>query len=65
MLATNADGLDVMTARIEHPDPSVAVRVAREIRTRCEVRAEVEVLAPGTLPKAEFKAKRMRDTRRR
>ena len=37
---------------------------AEEIRSRCEVRVDVEVLAPGTLPKTEFKAKRVRDLRR-
>jgi phenylacetate-CoA ligase len=64
VLGTNADGLDVMTARVEHADRAVAEQVAREIRTRCEVRCDVEVLAPGTLPKTEFKARRVRDTRR-
>jgi phenylacetate-CoA ligase len=67
VLATNPDGLDVMTVRVEHPDqarPSaVAAAVAGEIRSRCEVRAEAEVLAPGTLPKTEFKARRVRDLR--
>ena len=65
VLATNIDGLDIMTARVEHPDAAAAATVAREIQARCEVRADVEVLAPGTLPKTEFKAKRIRDTRRR
>jgi phenylacetate-CoA ligase len=65
VLATNANGLDVMTARVEHADAAVAAHVAREIRTRCEVRCDVEVLAPGTLPKTEFKARRVRDTRNR
>ncbi len=64
VLATNVDGLDVMTARVEHTDRSVGEQVAREIRTRCEVRCDVEVLAPGTLPKTEFKARRIRDTRK-
>jgi phenylacetate-CoA ligase len=63
VLETSADGLDVMTARVEHVDGSIAERVAREIQTRCEVRCRVEVLAPGTLPKTEFKARRVRDTR--
>jgi phenylacetate-CoA ligase len=67
-LATRPDGLDVMTVRVEHADhaaPSaVAARVAAEVRTRCEVRADVEVLAPDTLPKTEFKAKRVRDERK-
>jgi phenylacetate-CoA ligase len=64
VLATNPDGLDVMTARVEHAEGSIGEHVAREIRTRCEVRCHVEVLAPGTLPKTEFKARRVRDTRR-
>ena len=64
VLSTDAAGLDIMTARVEHADPGVAARVAQEIRTRCEVRVEVEVLAAGTLPKTEFKAKRVRDLRR-
>ena len=64
VLATTADGLDVMTARVEHADGAIGEQVAREIRTRCEVRCAVEVLAPGTLPKTEFKARRIRDTRR-
>jgi phenylacetate-CoA ligase len=63
VLATDADGLDVMTARVEHVDRAIAERVAGEIRTRCEVRCDVEVLAPGSLPKTEFKARRVRDTR--
>jgi phenylacetate-CoA ligase len=64
VLATTRDGLDVMTARVEHPDGSIRAQVAREIQVRCEVRCDVEVLAPGTLPKTEFKARRIRDTRR-
>ena len=69
VLTTRGDGLDVMDVRIEHgdhgaPDP-VAGRVADEIRSRCEVRVGVEVLAPDTLPKTEFKAKRVRDERPR
>ncbi len=60
MLTTNPDGLDVMEVRVEHPDSAAVESVAREvqgeIRGRCEVRVDVEVLAPGTLPKTEFKA---------
>jgi phenylacetate-CoA ligase len=68
VLATQADGLDTMTIRVEHPAqpadaPKVAEQVAAEVRTRCEVRVVVEVLRPGTLPRTEFKAKRVRDTR--
>jgi phenylacetate-CoA ligase len=64
VLTTTAEGLDVMRVRVEHADSSVAAHVTREIRTRCEVRCDVEVLAPGTLPKTEFKARRVRDLRR-
>jgi phenylacetate-CoA ligase len=69
VLATNADGLDIMTVRLEHeshetPD-KIAGRVAAEVRTRCEIQVAVEVLARGTLPKTEFKAKRVRDERRK
>ena len=65
LLTTGADGLHVMTVRVEHGSggDAVAEAVAGEIRARCEVRAGVEVLAPGTLPKTEFKAKRVRDER--
>ena len=67
VLATNADGLDVMTgahgARQHGAPDGVARAVADEVRSRCEIRADVEVLAPGTLPKTEFKAKRVKDSR--
>jgi phenylacetate-CoA ligase len=67
VLSTKPDGLDVMDIRVEHPDRNkvdhVAMTVADEVRTRCEIRVDVEVLAPGTLPKTEFKAKRVRDER--
>jgi phenylacetate-CoA ligase len=69
VLTTNLDGLDIMTVRIEHgafPEADhVARAVADEIRTRCEVRIDVEVLRPGTLPKTEFKAARVKDRRKK
>jgi phenylacetate-CoA ligase len=53
-----------MTVRVEHhAGDEVAAAVAEEIRSRCEVRAAVEVLAPGTLPRTEFKAARVKDRR--
>jgi phenylacetate-CoA ligase len=68
VLSTRADGLDVMTVRVEHPahaaPASVAEQIAAELRTRCEVRAGVEVLCPDTLTKTEFKARRVRDERK-
>ncbi|MGO1768995.1 MAG: phenylacetate--CoA ligase family protein [Microbacterium sp.] len=62
-LTTRPDGLDVMTVVVEHADPGVADTVAGEVRTRCEIRADVEVVAPDTLPKTEMKAKRVLDER--
>lgn len=68
VLSTRDDGLDVMTVRVEHPahatPADVAARIAGELRSRCEVRADVQVLAPDTLAKTEFKARRVRDERK-
>lgn len=68
VLETDAGGLDVMTVCFEHPDHATngdALRrgLSEEIRTRCEVRVSTEVVSPGTLPKTEFKAKRVKDKR--
>lgn len=64
VLTTDESGLPIMDVRVEHAGgASVGNAVADEIRIRCEVRAAVEVLTPGTLPKTEFKAKRVRDER--
>ena len=62
VLTTNKDGLDVMKVRVEHAE-DVAEAVQRAIQTCCEIRVDVEVLSPGTLPKTEFKAKRVHDER--
>ena len=56
------DDLDIMTVRVEHTD-NVTNAVQHAIQTECEIRAEVEVLQPGTMPKTEFKANRIRDER--
>jgi phenylacetate-CoA ligase len=63
VIAGGDDGLDRMTIRIEHTDAAIGPRVAESVRTQCEVRVEVEVLMPGSLPRTEFKAKRIRDLR--
>ncbi|GAA3755456.1 phenylacetate--CoA ligase [Microbacterium kribbense] len=62
-LSTHPDGLDVMTVLVEHQDLAAAEHVAREIHARCEIRCEVDVLAPNTLPKTQMKAKRVFDER--
>jgi len=64
-LQTLPSGLDVMKVQVEHLDAQVADVIANEIRSRCEVRCEVEVLAPNTLPKTEMKAKRVFDERKK
>jgi phenylacetate-CoA ligase len=70
VLSTDDSGLDIMTVRCEHPDHAnggadLRRRLEDEIRSRCEVRVAAEILAPGTLPKTEFKAKRVNDQRRK
>jgi phenylacetate-CoA ligase len=56
-----------MTVRVEHPEhaapDSVVEAVSNAISSRIELRVGVEVLAPSTLPKTEFKAKRVLDKR--
>jgi phenylacetate-CoA ligase len=68
-LITDSAGLDIMTLDVEHPDfakdPAIASKIADEVRTQCEVRVGVKVLQPGTLPKTEFKAARVKDQRQR
>jgi phenylacetate-CoA ligase len=68
-LTTDSAGVDTMTLKVEHPNfgegTTVSSKLANEMRTRCEVRVGVEVLSPGTLPKTEFKAARVKDQRSR
>jgi phenylacetate-CoA ligase len=70
VLATDDNGLDTMTVRCEHREhTTMGVALGRhleeEIRSRCEVRISAEVLAPGALPKTEFKARRVKNHRRK
>jgi phenylacetate-CoA ligase len=69
VISTDDGGLDVMTVRCEHADHGnsgrmLSRRLEEEIRSRCEVRVSVEIFAPGTLPKTEFKAQRVKDRRK-
>lgn len=67
VLATNPDGIDTMTVRVEHADhdspDGVATAVQNAITSRIELRVDVDVLPPETFPKTEFKAKRIFDNR--
>ena len=62
LLSTNTEGLDIMLIRVEH-ERDVGADVQHAVQTACEIRADVEVLRLGTLPKTEFKAKRVQDER--
>jgi phenylacetate-CoA ligase len=62
--------LDVLTVRVEPADgvgddeyESIATHVETEIVSRCELHPVIEVVPPGTLPRTEFKAKRVIDRR--
>ena len=63
------DGMDVMKVVVEHPDygqkSSLVKPLKSAIRFEVEVRSDVEVVEPGSLPKTEFKAKRVRDRRKK
>ena len=62
--------MDVLTVKVEPRRDVSAGRyqmlkelVETEIVSRCELRANIDVVPPGTLPKTEFKARRVRDLR--
>jgi len=65
--------LDVLTVKVEPrggldttvDGSNLAARVETEIVSSCELRPVIEVVAAGTLPRTEFKAKRVVDTRDR
>jgi phenylacetate-CoA ligase len=67
ILETNKDGIDTMTIKVEHPEyaspDAVVAAVQNAVTSRIEVRVDVDVLAPDTFEKTEFKAKRITDTR--
>ena len=66
-----ADGMDVMAVVVEHPDhgpasasaSALTEQIAGAIRSEIELRVDVNVVAPDSLPKTEFKAKRVIDQR--
>lgn len=68
IVLTQEKGLDVFTVVVEvRPEvldsPELQRKVENAIITRCELRAVVQVKPYGTLPRTEFKAKRVRDLR--
>jgi len=70
IVLTRENNMDVLTVQVEarpeiaHDQRAAVLRkVETEIVSRCELRPEIEVLSYGTLPKTEFKAKRVKDLR--
>ena len=70
ILLTTKNGMDELQLIVEAvpavPAPeydTLAARVADAFRARLEVRPSVNVVPPNTLPKTEFKSKRVRDER--
>jgi phenylacetate-CoA ligase len=59
--------MDVVKVVVEHPEHKDAAalidQVVAAIRVETEVRVDVDVVAHNTLPKTEFKAKRVVDER--
>jgi phenylacetate-CoA ligase len=70
VVLTARRGLDELTLRVEGV-PGLPVErheglrdaVGRALRMNTELRAEVEVLEHGTLPRTQIKARRVRDER--
>lgn len=65
-----SDGRDVMTVKVERAasagssaNGALAVRIAADIRRKILVRARVEVVEPGTLPRTQRKSQRVFDQR--
>jgi phenylacetate-CoA ligase len=70
IIVTRERELDVLTVQVEpHPSthkdhhPELLRLVEREIISRCELRPVVQLVPSGSLPKTEFKAKRVQDLR--
>lgn len=60
---TRRDEMDEIYLRIEVRDDSAAKRLARELRSQLGLRTTVEVVAPGSLPRFDLKARRFIDRR--
>jgi phenylacetate-CoA ligase len=70
IVLTAPRGLDELTVRVEaaaglpvEAYPALRDAVVREVRSRAELRADVEVLDHGVLPRTQTKARRVRDLR--
>jgi phenylacetate-CoA ligase len=68
IVVSSSGTLDELTLVVEHRDTSVdsasvLVRLETSFRAQLELRPRIETLPYGTLPKTEFKAKRVEDQR--
>lgn len=70
IVVTRESELDVLTIRAEASPAAggqrrveLARKIESEIVARCELRPAVEIVPAGTLPKTEFKARRVKDLR--
>jgi phenylacetate-CoA ligase len=70
IVVTKQRELDRLLVRVETRGAMVGDRLsamAHELEAalsaRCLIRAEIELVAPGTLPRTEFKARRVKDLR--
>lgn len=68
IVVSSTGTLDEITLVVEHRDTDVhestlAIRLETTFRAQLELRPTIQVLPYGTLPKTEFKAKRVEDQR--
>lgn len=63
--------MDVFTIVVETSAPvdelhasQLRARLEAEVVRQCELRPRIQIAAPGTLPRTEFKARRVLDRRR-
>ncbi len=67
ILDTNEQGIDYMLIQVEHAEHAapegVVAAVQNAVSSRIELRVDVDVLAPDSFEKTEFKAKRVDDRR--
>ena len=54
---------ELVVERRSGDEDAIRQRIQEEVRARWDLHAEVTIVAIGTLPKMEFKAKRVRDLR--
>ena len=68
MVAYAREGLEEFRVMIEFAEgrngEEVTGTITEDLRQRLEIRIEVEVVAPGTLPRSEYKSKRFIDRRK-